>query len=212
MNKELCPLCNSASEKFFENKNQLYFLCQNCKGIFLSKELLPDRDSEVTRYKQHNNDVDDIRYHKFVSPIVNSVLKDFSKDHRGLDFGAGTGPVISKLLSDKDYQIVQYDPFFSDLPKLLKQKYDYIVCCEVIEHFHRPANELRLLKSMLKKSGKIYCMTAIYNQNIDFKNWYYKEDYTHAFFYQMETFNFIQKAFCFSEVKITDNLIVFSEN
>lgn len=210
MNKELCPLCNSASEKFFENKNQLYYLCQNCKGIFLSKELLPDRDSEVTRYKQHNNDVDDIRYHKFVSPIVNSVLKDFSLENSGLDFGAGTGPVISKLLIEKNYKIEQYDPFFKNLPDLLKNKYDYIVCCEVIEHFHKPAKEFELLRSLLTERGKIYCMTNILNKNIDFKNWYYKEDYTHVFFYQHETFTFIKKVFGFSEVQITNNLIIFS--
>lgn len=207
---ELCPLCNSTSDFFFQSKKLTYYFCTNCKAIFLSEDLLPDRKSELFRYKEHNNDVTDIRYHKFVSPIVNSVIKDFSTEHSGLDFGAGTGPVISKMLMDKDYQIAQYDPFFNDLPELLKRKYDYIVCCEVIEHFHRPDIEFELLKSMLKEKSKLYCMTNIYNSNIDFKNWYYKEDYTHVFFYQRETLAFIQETFNFSDVKITENLIIFS--
>jgi len=98
----------------------------------------------------HNNDVNDSGYHKFVSPIVNAVLNDFLPEHKGLDFGAGTGPVISKLLTDRNYQIKQYDPYFFNLPELLQKKYDYIVCCEVIEHFYDPDKEFQLLKSLLK--------------------------------------------------------------
>jgi len=40
-------------------------------------------------------------------------MKDFNTNHKGLDFGAGTGPVISKVLKDKGYCIAQYDIFFS---------------------------------------------------------------------------------------------------
>ena len=206
----LCPLCQTTSDIISQKENKAYFLCPNCKGIFLSKELLLDSQLEKERYMTHNNDVNDPGYHKFVSPIVNAVLNDFLPEHKGLDFGAGTGPVISKLLTDRNYQIKQYDPFFFNLPELLQKKYDYIVCCEVIEHFYDPDKEFQLLKSLLKEKGKLYCMTKIYREEIDFENWYYKNDNTHVFFYQPETFNYIQKKHQFFNVKIINNLIIFS--
>jgi hypothetical protein len=112
----------------------------------MNRTSLPSKNDEVLRYTQHNNDVNDVRYQKFVQPLVTGILQDFDQSHIGLDFGAGTGPVISKLLTDEGYVIKQYDPFFYDHAELLNQKYDYIACCEVVEHFHNPAKEFKLLQ------------------------------------------------------------------
>jgi hypothetical protein len=117
--------------------------------------LRPNSDKEKLRYEEHINDVENKGYQRFVSPITSAVLKDFSTDDKGLDFGAGTGPVISKLLEDKDYSLVQYDPFFHNFPELLKDKYNYIVSCEVIEHFYHPKKEFELLHSLIQPKGKL---------------------------------------------------------
>ena len=164
------------------------------------------------RYKEHINDVEDKNYQKFVSPITSGIMNDFLTEHLGLDFGAGTGPVISKILTDNNYKIKQYDPFFSNFPELLvEKKYDYIACCEVIEHFHNPKKEFKLLKSLLKKDGKLYCMTELYNEGTTpFKNWYYMNDKTHVFIYHKDTINWITEEFEFSDVVIDGKLIVFS--
>ena len=207
---ELCPLCNTKSRIFYHAKNRVYFVCPVCQGIFLEKRALPDEMSEKERYKEHNNDVTDIRYQNFVSPIVNAILNDFSPHHAGLDFGAGTGPVISKMLEDKNFYIAQYDPFFYNYPELLDNTYDYIAACEVIEHFHNPAKEFALLKSLLKPGGKLYCMTTIFNHTIDFKTWNYKDDPTHVFFYQEATFAYIKKTFGFNHLIITGHVIILS--
>ena len=50
-------------------------------------------------------------------------------------------------------------------------------------------------------------MTEIYNQDINFRNWYYKEDFTHIFFYQKETLQWIKNKFEFSSLIIKDRLI-----
>lgn len=206
-----CPLCcNNCSEIFYNVKNRVYILCNNCYGIFLIHSLLPSEDFEIARYKQHNNDVNDIRFQNFVSPIVNHVLKDFSKKHKGIDFGAGTGPVITEMLRDKDYNIKAYDPFFHNYPHLLNQKYDYITCCEVVEHFHNPKKEFELLSNLLNPNGVLYIMTSIYHSGIDFKSWYYKDDPTHVFFYQKETIEYIHRNHFFSSYKNEGNLIVFT--
>jgi SAM-dependent methyltransferase len=165
---ENCPLCKSKSEVFYNAPKQLFFCCNTCSGIFLSRKLLPTDEEEVERYQYHNNDVNDLGYQKFVSPIVDTVKANFNTTHKGLDFGAGTGPVLSKMLKEAGYQIKQYDPFFHNYPELLNEKYDYIASCEVIEHFHHPYNEFELLKQLLLPNGKLICMTDIYNPTIDF--------------------------------------------
>lgn len=203
-----CPLCNSQSKLFFESK-KLYNICLKCSGIFVHRNFLPSYDNELLRYKKHNNDVNDLKYQAFVYPIVKSVLNEFSENNKGLDFGAGTGPVISKLLKEKKYNIKEYDPFFKNDPELLENKYDYIICCEVIEHFHNPQKEFKLLNSILNKNGILYCMTSIYKKDIDFKNWYYKNDLTHVFFYQKETIEFIKEYFKFKYFSVDNNLIKF---
>jgi len=148
-------------------------------------------DKEKARYEAHNNDVNDTRYQNFVQPITNFVLEQFSNQHKGLDFGSGTGPVISSILMKKSYHILQYDPFFAPNKNVLKHTFDYIVSCEVFEHFHNPAIEIDKLVSILKTNGALLIMTMLYNNQIDFSDWHYRKDPTHVFIYRKETIEYI---------------------
>ncbi len=204
-----CPLCNGASTVFYRYKQRLYHRCNNCQGIFVDAKLRLSGEAEMKRYNEHNNDVEDAGYQKFVSPIPTAIMCDYTKNHKGLDFGAGTAPVISKILNDNAYNIVQYDPFFHNYPKLLEHKYDYIACCEVIEHFNNPKKEFGLLKRLLQKGGKLYCMTDIYDDTIDFHKWYYKNDRTHVFIYHNKTLQWIKDEFGFLGVTIKGRLITY---
>jgi len=198
-----CPLCHSQGS-FLQPE---FYTCPECDGIFRSPNHLPTLEAEKSRYETHNNDVHDTRYQEFVRPIVNAILSNFWPKNHGLDFGAGSGPVISHLLEQQGYLIKQYDPFFHPYPELLKQTYDYIACCEVIEHFHRPAFEFEQLKKLLRPGGSLFCMTHLYAPEIDFANWYYKNDFTHVFFYQQATMRWIQRHYGFSAIKIEERLI-----
>ena len=206
-----CPLCTASGTVFYEFKKLLYFQCSNCSGIFMCKNLRPDSESEKLRYEEHINDVEDKGYQKFVSPITSAILKEFSPADKGLDFGAGTGPVISKMLNDNNFSIVQYDPFFHNYPNLLNTKYNYIACCEVMEHFYHPKKEFKLLRNLLQPNGKLYCMTDLYDESIDFHKWYYKNDQTHVFIYHKNSIHWIQKKIGFSDVTINGRLITFYE-
>ena len=205
-----CPLCAHQAEIFYHENNRLFYKCMECDGIYLDKKLRPDKETEKARYNTHNNDVHDIGYQRFVSPITSAILNNFTFYDKGLDFGAGTGPVISKILKDNNYCIEQYDPYFHNKPILLTKKYNYIACCEVIEHFYNPKKEFHLLKKMLDSNGKLYCMTDIFDESIDFHQWYYKNDPTHVFIYQLKTFEWIKRKFRFTKVNIQGRLITFS--
>lgn len=203
----ICPLCENQSTPFYQKE---FFRCSHCEGIFKPKHLLPNSVDEKEHYEKHINDVDCPKYQNFVSPITHEIQKDFSIHSLGVDFGAGTGPVIQKVLQDKGYSVEAYDPYFHPNQALLENRYDFIAASEVIEHFFNPKKEFALLKNLLKPNGKLYCMTHIYDESIDFANWYYKNDPTHVFLYQKKTLEFIAQKFDFQNLKIEKRLIVFS--
>ena len=79
----------------------------------------------------------------------------------------------------------------------------------MIEHFHNPKKEFSLLKKLLLQNGKLYCMTNIYNENIDFHNWDYISDFTHVFIYHEHTIFYIKEKFEFLNVTIEDRLVTY---
>lgn len=205
-----CTLCSAETDFFCEATQKKYYKCINCSSVLLDANAYLSKELERKEYETHNNNVNDIRYQTFVAPIVTAIQSKFDKEHTGLDFGAGTGPVITKLLRDNEFQMELYDPFFWNNPALLQNRYDYIACCEVIEHFHDPFKEFGLLRSLLKPNGSLYCMTKTYTEDIDFQRWHYKNDPTHVFFYHANAFTWIQSHFNFSTVCIQDRLIYFT--
>ncbi len=205
-----CQLCSGAADLFKVFKNKVYYLCGGCGAVFLSPEYRLSAEGERARYLSHQNDVNDAGYQNFVKPIVSAVMENFNESHSGLDFGSGPGPVVSKLLGDKGYQVRLYDPFFCDDAAALETVYDYIVCCEVIEHFKDPVKEFKLLRSLLKDNGKLICMSLLYHPEIDFDKWRYKNDTTHLIFYQKKSLEWIRSRFAFSSLAIEGRLIVFS--
>jgi len=205
----LCSLCNSTSKLFLEDQLRTFYQCDNCNGIFIPPFGQPSAKREKNRYDTHNNDVNDPRYQKFVSPITTYIKKQFNESHKGLDYGAGPGPVITKLLRDDNYNIRTYDPYFDKDIETLEYIYDYIVCCEVIEHFHQPYEEFDFLYSRLEEGGELVCMTDMYDESINFDNWYYKNDITHVFFYHKESLAYIKEAFSFKSLSIDGRLIIF---
>lgn len=207
-----CILCNSRSEAFFSGRNGDYFRCAKCYGTFLSPQHFPDPAAEKARYEKHNNDVNDQGYRSFVSPLVDAILRSHTPEHRGLDFGCGTGPVVKYLLEEKGFLLDLYDPFFHNDTSVLSNQYDYIICCEVIEHLHDPAREFSRLGAMLRSGGQLYCYTDVLNDETDFKNWYYKDDTTHVFFYHPQTVVFIADNFGFTDHSIDDRLVILSKD
>ncbi|CAN5174587.1 class I SAM-dependent methyltransferase [soil metagenome] len=205
-----CRLCKSTAISFYTGRFGEYFDCPRCRGVFLAPEDHLNAADERARYEIHNNNVDDAGYQNFVKPIVDTVLSSFTTGKKGLDFGCGTGPVISYLLSKEGYSVDLYDPIFSNETLVFRNRYDFIVCCEVIEHFRHPGREFLKLQQLLEPGGKLVCMTQLLADSIDFDNWTYKDDPTHIFFYRSETISYIQRHFGFESSTIEDRLIVFS--
>ena len=167
-----------------------------------------DGANEKNHYEQHNNDVNDLGYQNFTAPVTNTVLEYCSTNMLGLDYGCGKGPVISKQLVEKRYRVDLYDPYFYPDTSYLNNTYDYIFSCEVFEHFYHPFEEIKKLHSILKQGGVLIIKTHLYNNQTDFKNWYYRKDQTHVFIYTFKTFEYIADYFGFDIVNVTERLIV----
>jgi SAM-dependent methyltransferase len=113
------------------------------------------------------------------------------------------------MLERHGYTLDRFDPYFCPDRSVFSNNYDFIVCCEVIEHFHEPAKEFHLLRRLLSHNAHLVCMTHLLSEDTDFENWYYKDDPTHAFFYREDTIDFIRTRFGFKSSEIRDRLIVF---
>jgi len=204
----ICPLC---STPFITQKDAHYYLCDTCKALVKDEKEYLTAVEEKAHYECHNNDVEDVRYQHFTMPITQYVLDHRLPTHKGLDFGSGTGPVISRMLQKKNYDIVPYDPFFAPDASVLKSTYDYIVCCEVMEHFHDPKGEIDRLTSLLKPNGLLVVMTLLYDETIEFKNWHYRKDPTHIFIYTEETIRYISEKNRLDILELTNRLIVLKK-
>jgi len=199
-----CTLCGSV---LINRKDAYYYDCNTCHAIVKDDQYYLSADEEKAEYEIHNNDVNDIRYQNFTRPITDYVLDEFLPQHHGLDFGSGTGPVISSILMKEGYDIVQYDPFFAPKQNVFDKQYDYIVSCEVFEHFYKPKMEIARLRSLLKANGMLLIMTLLYNDQIDFNTWHYRNDLTHVFIYRKETIEYIANEMKFEIALLTDRFI-----
>lgn len=203
----LCPLCSGNSKHYHTFRQREFLQCSVCLSVFKHPDHYLSEAEEQAHYECHINNPDDLRYQKFVSPVTNSILNDFSTIDYGLDFGSGTGSPIVKVLEDNSYDIQEYDLYFHNNPEKLNTKYNYIACSEVAEHFKEPYKEFTLLKDLLLPDGKLYLMTELFDEQRDFESWYYKTDPTHVFLYHPKAFEWIQQEFGYRQLIIDKRLI-----
>lgn len=203
-----CPLCWNTGRLFYQNQ---FYSCGTCLSIFRDPKSYLGTEKEKARYVTHNNDIHDLGYQNFVSPITSRVLTDFPPESHGLDYGAGPWPVITHLLREKWYTLSLYDPYFYPGTRVLEKKYDYIVCSEVMEHFYQPYAEFKKLASLLKPHWKLYLKTELYHEWRDFSSWYYKNDPTHVFFYHARALKYIETLADWKLLEYENGCIVYEK-
>jgi SAM-dependent methyltransferase len=203
----ICPLCENMKTQPL-SKSLNYHFCPQCDLRFLDSSRRLNAEDEKKRYLTHNNDTNDSRYRDFVKPLVDEITARNPVGKIGLDYGAGAGPVTAAILKEMGYNVSLYDPYFWDDITLLKENYDFIYSCEVVEHFYNPKLEFNRLHKLLKPGGSLSIMTQLYDHSIDFENWYYKKDPTHVVFYSKATFNWILKFYNFDSLQITGSRLI----
>jgi SAM-dependent methyltransferase len=206
-----CPLCSAPAHPYHRDKRRTYSLCPHCSGIFTDPDFLPVPQIETKRYFKHQNHPDDPGYRASVLPLVHEILKRQSPVQKGLDYGAGPDSAVAAILAESGFELKLFDPLFHPHSALRNQAFDFVVCCEVAEHFHAPRYEFERLRDLLKPGGKLYLKTALFDaQPMPFAEWYYKNDFTHVFFYSRPTLEYIAAKFDFLEVTVIGNIAIFT--
>jgi len=193
--REACPLClTSASITDVRGADKRrYYLCSTCWLIFADPSHHLSPAEEKARYETHNNSIEDEGYVQFLNRVIQPMLPYLHSDMRGLDYGSGPGPTLSKLVRRQGIACEDYDPFFADRP--IQPPYDFIFSTECFEHFKNPQAEIQRICDLLKPGGLLGIMTERWTTPEAFADWWYTRDPTHVSFYHANTFDFLCRRF-----------------
>lgn len=190
-----CPVCEQAdTEAFVQIGTREYWRCAVCDARFLEPAGRLDAQSEHRHYLFHENDVNDPDYRRFLSKLANPMLAVLPAGSEGLDYGCGPGPALGAMMAEQGHGIAYYDPFFVPEAGVLLRQYDFVLCSEVIEHFHDPAAEFRRLRYLVRPGGWIGIMTCFQTDDDRFSTWHYPKDPTHVVFYREATLQWLAQA------------------
>lgn len=171
---------------------------------------LPAAAEEKAEYDRHQNRPEDAGYRRFVAPLYESVRARLNPGAIGLDFGCGAGSALMELFREAGYEVCGYDPFYEARADRLERRYDFVVCSEAAEHFHRPAEAFKQMLGALKSGGVLGIMTAFRVSERPFESWHYVRDRTHTAFYSPRTFAFLAQRFDLAPPQLGRNLALFS--
>jgi SAM-dependent methyltransferase len=183
-----CPVCDQPHAERFACVNDCwYWRCSSCEATFMDPAARLAPDAELQQYLLHRNDPRDEGHRRYLSAVVEPLLQRLPPASRGLDYGCGPASTTAAMLREAGHDVALYDPFFESAPAVLDQQYDFIVCTEVVEHFHAPLEEFRRLNGLLRSGGLLALMTRFLVDDTDFARWHYRRDPTHVVFYRPAT-------------------------
>ncbi|MBN1864907.1 MAG: class I SAM-dependent methyltransferase [Victivallales bacterium] len=197
---EHCPLCGGqrTGVEALRSAGREFYICGHCSLIFVDKAFHLCAGDEKARYETHCNNILDEGYVAFLSRIITPSIEFLEPGMRGLDFGCGPGPTLSRILELRGFPCDDYDPFF--VPEPPRPPYDFIFSTECLEHFTSPGIEIGNICSMLKKGGILCIMTELWATTETFEGWYYARDPSHVSFYHLRTLDFIRDFFRLEDV------------
>jgi SAM-dependent methyltransferase len=188
----VCRLCGSGTvELFWQDTRRDYYRCGCCRLVFVPPQQLPGASEEKAEYDLHRNDPQDPGYRRFLGRLFEPLQARLAAGSEGLDFGCGPGPALAMMLAEAGHGMTVYDSFYAPDRSVLQRRYDFITATEVVEHLHRPGEELRRLWALLRPGGVLGLMTKLVLDREAFSRWHYKNDLTHVSFFSQETFTWL---------------------
>lgn len=187
-----CPLCRSPdTDGFFQDRQRDYLRCRHCRLVFVPPHQHLTEEAEKAVYDYHQNDVENAGYRQFLSRLATPLSRRLPTPASGLDYGCGPGPLLAKMLREQGHTMHTFDPYYANRPEILQNKFDFVTCTEVIEHFRQPGQEFNLLFGLLKPGGYLGIMTKLVIDADAFSRWHYKNDMTHIGFFSADTLQWL---------------------
>ncbi len=209
-----CKLCRSETTYKFSlplvnNIQGDYFECKNCQMLqsyhldSMSPEGMADfyeLDSELSldcgsAWRQYciMNRVEHL--------VRLKIVPDLSGNHKMLDFGCGSGFVVSALRSEFKWNTFGYEPYaeatfssdrvFQNWEAVVQNgSYSLIIASEVFEHFTNPEQQIIKIRDVLAREyAFVYITTGLYVPDKRGKDWNYlvPQSGQHVAFYSHKT-------------------------
>ena len=165
--------------------------CHVCSLVFVPPRHFVSAEEEKSRYDLHQNSPEDQGYRSFLSRIFIPMQKCLPPESFGLDFGSGPVPALSVMFEEAGHSMTIFDYFYEQVPSVFERQYDFITATEVVEHLHKPKEELERLWACLKQWGRLGLMTKLAPDDNAFSFWHYKNDLTHVCFFSQATFQWL---------------------
>jgi hypothetical protein len=107
-----CPLCRHGQTVFFHRDVlRPYRQCRRCALVFVPPAYRLSPAAEKAHYDQHDNGPEDPGYRRFLSRLFAPMSARVHAPARGLDFGSGPGPTLSRMFAEAGYDMAIYDPW-----------------------------------------------------------------------------------------------------
>jgi hypothetical protein len=179
-----CPLClHPHCGLLHRDKQRPYYLCPSCDLAFVPPAYHPTPGAERGRYSLHDNSAVNPEYREYMSAVADEVCRIPVRASRVLDYGSGPARMLEKILCERGVSCDSYDPLYGTGEPRPGRHYTVIVLCEVIEHFRKPADDLRRVGSLLFDGGYVLVRTALRPGPGRFGSWHYISDPTHINFF-----------------------------
>lgn len=189
-----------------------YLHCPECDLRFMDAAHLPEETAEKAHYDLHQNDLEDPRYRDFLNRLAAPLLAALAGHEpppRVLDFGAGPGPLLARMLTEAGCATAIYDPFYAPDAAVLTRSYDAVTATEVVEHFHQPGVMFDRLHDLLAPRGVLAIMTSVVTTETDFATWHYRRDPTHVAFYSPASLAYIASRYGYTMARPHPNVVIF---
>jgi len=199
-----CPYCKTPLKPTW--KKQVFFRCPSCQLITRNLSLDPQSLDEIYKISWDSPYQEINETGATSSELAQSYAHNLAKSLnipsfaglKILDFGSGRGE-FSTALSQLGANVYAIEPYgweflqkrgiearasLMDFP--LSEKFDGIVCIDVIEHLSSPWNELKMLKDRLLPHGWIFLATPNgdgINARINGENWAQARNRVHLMFF-----------------------------
>ncbi len=188
----LCPLCHGDGlVAYHSDKAREYLHCPACDLVSVPRaQHLSDGEAKAY-YDLHENLPDDPGYQRFLGRLFTPLNRRLPAAAKGLDFGCGPGPTLSRMFAEAGHEMALFDPLYAPDPSVLDARYDFITLSEVAEHLAEPGRELDRLWHSLTPGGWLGIMTKRVRDPGAFKTWHYITDPTHVSYFSEASFQWL---------------------
>jgi hypothetical protein len=190
-----CPLCSAGEGRPYARTQdaRAYWNCGNCALIWLDEAERLSLPEEKTHYYTHENFGAD--YLNYLGKTALPIAALLAPGAKGLDFGCGPTEGMKELLSPLGFSVDSYDPIFFPHASLLKNRYAFLLCSEVAEHFFYPEKEFATMNELMHPGAYIAISSRLWCEGSNFDQWFYRRDPTHVVFYRRPTVEWIAHRF-----------------